>query len=312
MNSKEFNKLKQSVINLTPIQKNKMEKWLMQCEHKPEIVKKLETGNNPCPHCKHEQAYKWGTFKGKQRFRCKSCNKTYNALTGTELNGLHKQEIWEQYCETMLDSKTLRKAADECGISLPTAFNWRHKFLKFGDFLKSKQLEGIVEIDETQIKFSEKGSRNLGSRKPRKRGSDYAEKIKIVIGLDRSGHVTEEVMKYFKLADLKASFLPKLTSELVLCTDGHVNYEYLSRQSKINHKVLNITLGERTKEKVFHIQTVNNYHKRLKQWLSNFNGVATKNLHKYLSWFRWFEMNKKSLQTSTNFINDMVSSQFQH
>ena len=79
---------------------------------------------------------------------------------------------------------------------------------------------------------------------------------------------------------LKADFLPKLADDLVLCTDGLINYEYLAKQEKINHVVLNQSLGERVKDKVFHIQTVNAYHMRLKRWLKRFYGVATKNLHK--------------------------------
>jgi hypothetical protein len=53
----------------------------------------------------------------------------------------------------MTQTKTLRKAAEECGISLPTAFRWRHKMLKLSNLLMSKTLEGIVEMDETWFKF---------------------------------------------------------------------------------------------------------------------------------------------------------------
>ena len=38
-----------------------------------------------------------------------------------------------------------------------------------------------------------------------------------------------------------------------------------------------------------HINTVNAYHGRLKQWLNRFNGVATKNLPNYLGWRRALE-----------------------
>ena len=94
-------------------------------------------------------------------------------------------------------------------------------------------------------------------------------------GLDRSGHIVDKVMPHFTLAQLKADFLPKLMGGLVLCTDGHINYEYLASQEKINHVVLNASMGERIKDNVFHIQTVNSYHMRLKQWLHRFHGVAT-------------------------------------
>ena len=38
-----------------------------------------------------------------------------------------------------------------------------------------------------------------------------------------------------------------------------------------------------------HINNVNAYHSRLKQWLTRFNGVATKNLPSYLGWRRALE-----------------------
>lgn len=39
----------------------------------------------------------------------------------------------------------------------------------------------------------------------------------------------------------------------------------------------------------WHIQNVNAYHGRLKQWLRRFNGVATAYLENYLGWFRLME-----------------------
>tara|TARA_B110001450_G_scaffold253490_1_gene277026 strand:- start:276 stop:617 length:342 start_codon:yes stop_codon:yes gene_type:complete len=107
------------------------------------------------------------------------------------------------------------------------------------------------------------------------------------------------------------NYLPKFLGEVVLCTVGHINYEYLAKQEEINHVVLNQSLGERVKEKVFHIQTVNGYHMRLKQWLASFHGVAIKNLHKYVGWFRWFELNKHSNLSPANFMKDRLCLVFQ-
>jgi hypothetical protein len=39
----------------------------------------------------------------------------------------------------------------------------------------------------------------------------------------------------------------------------------------------------------FHINNVNAYHSRLKEWLRPFHGVATKNLPNYLGWRRTLE-----------------------
>jgi D-hexose-6-phosphate mutarotase len=45
---------------------------------------------------------------------------------------------------------------------------------------------------------------------------------------------------------------------------------------------------------------------RLKQWLQRFHGVATKNLHKYIGWFRWFELNKQVETSPESFMKDML------
>jgi hypothetical protein len=75
--------------------------------------------------------------------------------------------------------------------------------------------------------------------------------------------------------------------------------------------MLHQSLGERVNEKVFDIQTVNGYHMRLKQWLATFHGVATKNLHKYVGWFRRFELNKHGNLSPANFMKDMLCLAFQ-
>ncbi|KZN57788.1 IS1595 family transposase, partial [Pseudoalteromonas luteoviolacea] len=289
MNAEEFSILKQVVIDLSPKQKKQLENILNKPDDISCITKILDANVNKCPYCQGEKLYKWGTSGSRQRYRCKSCERTFNGLTGTELNGLHHQDKWDHYIETMIDGQFLRQAAHECGIALSTSFRWRHKMLKLTENLTDQRLDGIVEIDETQFNLSEKGCRSL-NREPRKRGTDKAEqKIKVVVAKDRSGHIFDKVMTHFKLDELKPALLPRLEPDIVLCSDGHLNYYWLAEKEKIKHVVLNGCDNERVKDEVFHIQNVNSYHGRLKSWVSRFRGVATKNLHKYIGWMRWFE-----------------------
>lgn len=44
----------------------------------------------------------------------------------------------------------------------------------------------------------------------------------------------------------------------------------------------------------WHIQNVNTYHSRFKQWMRRFNGVATSYLPNYLGWFRALDRNAQS------------------
>ena len=193
---------------------------------------------------------------------------------------MHYQDKWGTYVETMLHGTFLRQAAAECGIALSTSFNWRRKCLKLVDNLTDRRLEGIVEIDETEFNWSEKGNRNL-VRDARKRGADKTdEKVKVVVAKDRSGHIFDKVMPAFTLSELKSALLPRLASDIVLCSDGHMNYYWLTRKENIKHVELNASANERVKDKVFHIQNVNNDHGKLKGWIYGFRGVARKDLHK--------------------------------
>ena len=62
----------------------------------------------------------------------------------------------------------------------------------------------------------------------------------------------------------------------------------------IEHELIIASKGEHVHEKVLHIQNVNAYGGRFKQWLNRFNGVATKYLPSYLGWRRWLERARKS------------------
>ena len=67
---------------------------------------------------------------GLKRYKCKGCNKTFNALTGTPLANLKHRDRWLAYAKALVDGVSLRKAAKRARIDLTTAFRWRHRFLQ--------------------------------------------------------------------------------------------------------------------------------------------------------------------------------------
>ena len=110
-----------------------------------------------CPRCQSAAVTKWGSANAMRRYRCKACNVTFNALTGTPLAQLHKRELWIGHAQALADGISLRKVAASLDIDLTTAFRWRHRFLKTPKTLKPKVLDGTVEADETYFLHSEKG-----------------------------------------------------------------------------------------------------------------------------------------------------------
>jgi transposase-like protein len=81
-----------------------------------------------CPHCAGREIVGWGRSDGLLRYRCKSCRRTFNALTKTPMAHLRKKEKWLDHARAMIEGKSLAKTAQLCGVHPTTAFRWRHRF----------------------------------------------------------------------------------------------------------------------------------------------------------------------------------------
>lgn len=55
--------------------------------------------------------------------------------------------------------------------------------------------------------------------------------------IDRSRHVGYKNYLALSCREFKPAFLLKFAADLVLSTDGHINYKHLAIQEKINHAV---------------------------------------------------------------------------
>jgi len=72
-------------------------------------------------------------------------------------------------------------------------------------------------------------------------------------------------------------------------SDSHAAYRAFARKHRIAHEAVNLQAGIRVRRRAdgaIHVQNVNAYHARLRQWLSHFRGVASRYLPNYLGW-RW-------------------------
>ena len=123
--------------------KDNKKSFLKSITPKEKLTRELKE----CPHCKSAHFVKNGKAQGKQRFMCMTCHKTFTHTNNTILYGVKKDiSVWKKYIHCMSKKYSLRKTAEVCGISLPTAFAWRHKIL---DSLQETQenirLDGIVE-----------------------------------------------------------------------------------------------------------------------------------------------------------------------
>src|SRR5271166_2180321 len=65
-----------------------------------------------CPHCDSLDVVHWGKASALPRYRCKGCQRTFNALTKTPLAGLRMKDKWPAQAEAMIDGVSIAKAAE--------------------------------------------------------------------------------------------------------------------------------------------------------------------------------------------------------
>jgi len=300
MDSMQFSNIQAKLEGLTFVQLKRLRiriEDMISSNHVGKTIAVHEEGVSECAHCGSHEFTKHGTTaRGQQRYMCKACNRTFNSLTGTPLSGMKKQNKWHQYSEEMWFSSKIRDAASGLGINVKTAWRWRHKLLSNPTQRKPSELHGIIEADETFINESFKGKRYL-NRAARKRGvkSNDIPKTPVLLALDRNGSITHCVLKRNTREELERSLAPVLTPGSVLCTDGNLSYQTIvnNLSFEIDHKRLIAINNQRVIDGVYHIQTLNNWMMRWKQWLRQFNGVGTNYLDHYIAWFRQMEQPKK-------------------
>lgn len=289
----QLNQITAALRQLTPIQRKLVAVELASLDAQPvttAIAESRFVSGARCPHCESDWVIRHGCSNGLQRYRCKDCRHTFNALTGTPLNRLHKRGLWLRQAEALSDGRSLRAVAEDLGIHVGTAHRWRHRFLALPEGIQPQALAGVTEVDETYFLLSFKGKRTL-PRAARKRGGKAAkrglshEQVPVLVARDRSGATMDCVVPTTNTEMLSSALKPFLPSDVVLCTDSSKALAGVARSLGVEHHAINVSAGIRVNGP-WHIQNVNAYHSRLKAWIAKFRGVATCYLANYLGWFR--------------------------
>lgn len=271
---------------------------------------------------------KFGKVNGVQRYRCKDCGATFVATAKTIFfrNRISFTTV-RTYLQCMLHQLSIRKTARECGISLKTAFLWRHKILdalkEFNDRIK---LSGIVEADETFYDVDFKGNptnhlRYWGKSRfellqewkenPKRRPTGLQHKVCICCGVDHDqvSYAKCTNISSVRSADLHNAFDGKIIGDdTVLCTDKHPAYVVLAEDNDLN---LMQFKGDKLEAKtgVFNIQRINNYHHSFRLWLKPFLGVASKYFDNYLKWNN-FMFYSKQLDSVDDLLKYLINAMY--
>lgn len=214
--------------------------------------------NSTCPCCGSEKVVKCGKRKHIQVLQCKDCSKKFTPFTDTILEKTRWHwDIWIKVLEMTINNYSIQSMVNVLvddygceGINPKTVWLWRMKLIHALASLPQPVLTGIIQVDETFVRESQKGSRELVSylgkddvrkarygRKPSKYGVMGSEFATIVTAVDNRGYCVCKVSSLGKLTkelfvDL---FEPHFDNPAFLCSDANDVYESFCELFHIPH-----------------------------------------------------------------------------
>ena len=296
MRQQQMTRLMSSLPKLTHHQRQQLAAALGKLSERSqasEVIEAHAREHRQCPHCHSSTIVKNGSANGLQRFKCRQCARSFNALTGTPLARLHLRDKWVAHAAALNEGLSLNQVARHLQVAQSTAFRWRHRFLACPKAVQAPLLQGIAEADESYFLISCKGQRGL-LRKARHRGGKALAGGKswqctsVLMARDRAGATANVILASNQAASVQAALAPLLPPDAILCTDGSVTLASAARALGVQHQAINLSRGIRVNGP-WHVQNVNAYVSRLRLWMGRFKGVATKYLDSYLGWFRMLD-----------------------
>lgn len=215
--------------------------------------------NGKCPYCGSNQVKKNGTRNNVQRYSCHQCKKSFTSFSGTILEKTrYSWEVWVAVLQLMLNATSvidtvniLEDDYDCLGIDDVTVWFMRMKILYAISTFKMPSLSGVIQVDETFIRESQKGSRQLvslisGENRVARRGykaSKYGcmgpEFGTVTTTINKDGNCVAYVTSMGRLTckGFDEHFTDHFTNIQFLCSDANSVYEAYCEERNIPHYI---------------------------------------------------------------------------
>ncbi len=215
--------------------------------------------NCACPKCAGtDNIQKYGRRNHVQVYKCMDCGSKFTRFSGTILEKTRWHwDIWIKVLEMTLNQYPIRDMVRVLvydygctGIDIKTVWMWRMKLIHALAALPMPQLTGIVQVDETFIRESQKASRRLVSplgknvdreprygRQPSTLGVMGPEFATVVTAIDNRGYCVCKVSSLGKLTNemFVDLFDEHLDCLAFLCSDANTVYQRYCQLRNIPH-----------------------------------------------------------------------------
>ncbi len=121
-----------------------------------------------CPHCGSIHFVKFGKYVNVSRYRCKICRRTFIPTSGSSIHYINKKEKFLRLFDMFNSGEvlTIKNISKKFGISILTAFDWRHKIFIALQLVR-QDYESITIANKVVFNFNEKGRRQSSRKRER-------------------------------------------------------------------------------------------------------------------------------------------------
>lgn len=241
-----------------------------------------------CPACGAAQLLSHGSFRRKdgsreRRYRCRHCDKTCSARTGTALAYIKKPHLWQGMARCLLRGLTLRHSAEILQVTLETAFSWRHRLLGALATRPQPRFAGAVGVMVALVPYADP---DIAQRPGAKEVFVLnRRRARVLVASDSQDRMAAVFVSREnpELHDLHQAVAPLVGPKTVL----HAHRQWFSPWPTLC-KVLGIGhVPERDWNADPQVRLVRRYWRWVGTWLSKFNGVSLRYINHYLAWFRF-------------------------
>ena len=237
-----------------------------------------------CPTCAFPDCARDGkTPAGHQRWRCSVCGTAFSALSATVLEyGKKELPTWERFITCMCYNAPIDLAAEVCGISHRTAYEWRHRvFATIDGYQDRLVLSGRVWIDELYLADSDIVR---SAEFTQKRGLSK-NKICIAVAIDASKNAVVETCGHGKPSSkrINDALLAHIAPGSVIIHDKERSHRALVKAAKCTDEAYKANIADPAYLEA--MKLVNNLCSWLRRYLFRFPGMKKANLQSYLNWF---------------------------
>ena len=237
-----------------------------------------------CPRCKSPHTVRDGrTPAGHRRLRCAVCGTRFGIMSGTIFENCKKDlATWVRFVELMTWNVPIEAAAELCGITHKTAFEWRHRVFATVDGYQDRiVLGGRVWIDEVYVNDTDLSK---GYGQARKRGLSR-QKLCIAIAIDASKNPVAVVCGHGKPSAkrIKAALGSHLAEGSTVVHDRERAHNGVIAYRKCGSEAYKADVTDPVY--LEEMSMVNDLSSWLKRYLWRFTGMDPANLQSYLNWF---------------------------